>query len=387
MKGELDWIKVNVNSFDDNKIRIISSMPQGDSIICIWFRLLFEAGKNNDDGYVYINEVIPYTCEMLAKLFDRSTKKVQHALDVLRDFMMIEIDDDNFIKIKNWNKYQSVDKLEAIRESGKERTRRCRAKKKAEAEAAKLMEETKFKEDSSLQESSINNEAIVEAAVDYNYLQEEAYPEELQFKYDNGDCNVTCNAENVTVTDKIKNKKEIKNRDTEEEKEVEKKQDKNNNLKLSSNVTSNAQNCYSVTQSEMLQQRYAESTSNSDFINTQSISPNDNYNYNLDYIIKDNAIAYNNSPKNLDTIIEEILSKGDNNSSIEIAYAIQMFYGNASENKNWINVDEIRWMLIEHEWKYVKSAIEIAIAAKAFDCGYVNRILEKWKNDKYPECI
>lgn len=446
MKGELDWIKVNVNSFDDNKIRIISSMPQGDSIICIWFRLLFEAGKNNDDGYVYINEVIPYTCEMLSKLFDRPVKKVQHALKVLKDFMMIEIDDDNFIKIKNWSKYQSVDKLDAIRESGKERTRRCRAKKKAEAEKAKLMEESKLKENSNVNEAvinnedinvinnrsyssvnkfeddfnksineieygvcnpheningyednikstdfsevnySYNNEAIAEVAAgdmstDYN-LKEEDYPDELKFNYGNGDCNVTCNSENVTVTDKIKNKKEIKNRDREEDREGDKKQDKNNNLKSSSNVTSNPENCYTVTQGETSNKRYATDMSNADIINSNGMSSMDNHTS-----ISNGDSLNNSSAKDLDTVINKILATGSNIKSIEIACVMQKFYSEYSDNKEWISIDEIRWMLIEHDYKYVKSAIEIAIAARTFDCSYVNRILAKWKEDKYPKCI
>ena len=37
---ELKWIKLCVNIFDDEKIALIESMPDADSIIVIWFKIL-----------------------------------------------------------------------------------------------------------------------------------------------------------------------------------------------------------------------------------------------------------------------------------------------------------------------------------------------------------
>jgi len=45
--AEIKWIKLTVNMFDDEKIRLIQAMPESDAIIIIWIRLLALAGKTN----------------------------------------------------------------------------------------------------------------------------------------------------------------------------------------------------------------------------------------------------------------------------------------------------------------------------------------------------
>lgn len=122
----ISWIKIETSSFDNNKIRLINKMPQGDMILCTWFRLLIEAGKSNDNGYVYIDKDIPYTCEMLGRLFDRSVKKMKMALDTLKKFKLIDVDDNDFIRIINWDKHQNVEKMNLIKEAEEEKLNRIR---------------------------------------------------------------------------------------------------------------------------------------------------------------------------------------------------------------------------------------------------------------------
>ena len=45
--SNVKWIKMTVNIFDDEKILLIESLPDADSIIVIWFKLLCLAGKQN----------------------------------------------------------------------------------------------------------------------------------------------------------------------------------------------------------------------------------------------------------------------------------------------------------------------------------------------------
>ena len=40
MASDVKWIKITTDIFDDEKILLIESLPEADSIIVIWFKLL-----------------------------------------------------------------------------------------------------------------------------------------------------------------------------------------------------------------------------------------------------------------------------------------------------------------------------------------------------------
>lgn len=128
--AEVKWIKITTNMFDDEKIRLIQSMPESDSTIVVWVRLLVLAGKTNDDGRVYITETMPYTEEMLSTLFNKPLNTIRLALNTLQKFGMIEILEDGSILISNWEKHQNIDGLDKIRLQTAERNRKYRERKK-----------------------------------------------------------------------------------------------------------------------------------------------------------------------------------------------------------------------------------------------------------------
>ena len=132
--AEVKWIKIVTDIFDNKKIRIIESMPDGDSIIVIWFKLLMLAGNINDGGAVYFTNDIPYTEQMLSTTFNRPLNTIQLALNTFEKFGMIEIVDD-IIKVSNWEKYQNVESLEKIREQTRLRVSRYRERKQIECNA------------------------------------------------------------------------------------------------------------------------------------------------------------------------------------------------------------------------------------------------------------
>lgn len=127
---EVKWIKLSTSMFDDEKIRLIEGMPEADSILIIWIKLLSQAGKTNASGYIYLNENIPYTEEMLATLFHKPLNIVRLALGVFKQFGMINIDENNFISIANWEKHQNTATLDKIREDTRKRVQRHREKQK-----------------------------------------------------------------------------------------------------------------------------------------------------------------------------------------------------------------------------------------------------------------
>ncbi len=109
--ADVKWIKIVTDIFDDEKILLIESLPDADSIIVIWFKLLTLAGKQNNNGVFLMANRIPYTDEMLATIFRRKVNTVRAALQTFERFGMIEIVD-NVITIPNWNKHQTLDAYE-----------------------------------------------------------------------------------------------------------------------------------------------------------------------------------------------------------------------------------------------------------------------------------
>ena len=125
----MKWIKITTDIFDDEKILLIESLPEADSIIVIWFKLLCLAGKMNNSGVFTMNNRIAYTDKMLATIFRRKESTVQLALKTFESYGMIEVVDD-IITIPNWGKHQNVDKIEAKNNYMKEYMREYREKQK-----------------------------------------------------------------------------------------------------------------------------------------------------------------------------------------------------------------------------------------------------------------
>jgi predicted phage replisome organizer len=112
--------------FEDEKIRLIESLPDADTLLIIWIKLLSQAGRTNANGYIFLSENIPFTEEMLSTLFNRPIATVRLALQTFKQFGMIDVTDDQYICISNWEKHQNVDGLDKIREQNRLRKQKQR---------------------------------------------------------------------------------------------------------------------------------------------------------------------------------------------------------------------------------------------------------------------
>ena len=128
--ADVKWIKIVTDIFDDEKMLLIDGLPEHDGIIVIWFKLLCMAGKQNNGGVFTLNDKIAYTDEMLATIFRRPVATVRLALKTFEQFGMIEIIN-NTITIPNWEKHQSLDKLEQAKEKNRQRVAAHRERQKA----------------------------------------------------------------------------------------------------------------------------------------------------------------------------------------------------------------------------------------------------------------
>lgn len=127
--ADVKWIKITTDIFSDEKIMLIEQMPDADSLLVIWFKLLCMAGKENNYGVFMMRNRMPYTEEMLSAIFRRPLNTVRLALSTFEEFGMIDIEDD-IITIPNWEKHQNIEGMERIREQNRIRKRRQREREK-----------------------------------------------------------------------------------------------------------------------------------------------------------------------------------------------------------------------------------------------------------------
>ena len=133
---------MNVDMFDNRKIKHIRKLPAGNEVVLIWVMLLTLAGRCNAGGMIFLTENIPYNAKMLADELDFEEATVKLALDALETLGMICTNDAGFMQIPGWEAHQNVESMDRIRESKRLAQARWRAKKAAAIESRKNVEST-----------------------------------------------------------------------------------------------------------------------------------------------------------------------------------------------------------------------------------------------------
>jgi len=128
--AEIRWIKIVTDVFDDEKILLIESLPDADSLIVIWFKLLCLGGKQNNSGVFMMNNGMAYTDEMFSNIFRRPLNTVRLALSTFEKYGMIEVVN-NSVVIPNWSKHQNFDRIEKNNDYQRKYMQDYRAKQKA----------------------------------------------------------------------------------------------------------------------------------------------------------------------------------------------------------------------------------------------------------------
>lgn len=155
--------------FDDEKILLIESMPNADSIIIIWIKLICLAGKLNNSGVFTFKNGLPYTEKMLATIFRREEEIVSIALKTFKNFGMTQIVN-GVITISSWGKHQSVDKIEANKAYMRDYMKKYRNKQKAIAtgEKDKVKDKVKSKINSKVNFNGADKDLKIEQDQDKN---------------------------------------------------------------------------------------------------------------------------------------------------------------------------------------------------------------------------
>jgi predicted phage replisome organizer len=124
------WIKITTDMFDDEKIDYIQSLPEGDTILIIWIRLLTMAGKCNESGKIFLTENIPYTIDALSHKFKKSESIIKLSLKTFSSLGMIQVSDNGTIFISNFDKYQNMEGLEKLKQREYERLKKRKQRQK-----------------------------------------------------------------------------------------------------------------------------------------------------------------------------------------------------------------------------------------------------------------
>ena len=135
---EIQWFKVESNIFSNRKIRIVLKLPEGDTYFRVWMQLIALAVECNNKGRLEIGENNPMTIQNFSKIMGKSNKKIEKILEKFLELEMLVKEGETFL-IKNWDKYQSIEKYEKYQKQGRERQRRYREKHKSEIEKSNVI--------------------------------------------------------------------------------------------------------------------------------------------------------------------------------------------------------------------------------------------------------
>ena len=136
---EIQWFKVESNIFSNRKIQIVLKLPEGDTYFRVWMQLIALAVECNNKGRLEIGENNPMTTQNFSKIMGKSNKKIEKILEKILELEMLVKQGETFL-IKNWDKYQSIEKYEKYQKQGRERQRRYREKHKSEIEKSNVIQ-------------------------------------------------------------------------------------------------------------------------------------------------------------------------------------------------------------------------------------------------------
>ena len=129
---DIQWFKLEKNIFCNRKIQLLLSLNDGDTYFRIWIQLLSLAVECGDGGRLIIGNN-PISIKEFSKIMGKSSKKMSKILEKFLELEMLKKDGEVYV-IKNWNKYQSLDRQETYQINNRERQRRFSEKKKKEQE-------------------------------------------------------------------------------------------------------------------------------------------------------------------------------------------------------------------------------------------------------------
>lgn len=133
----LQWLKLEIKIFSNRKMQILLKEQDGDTYFRVWIQLLTIAMECNSNGKLVIGRNKPMTIENFSKIMGKSKKKVEKIIKKLLELNMLIVEEGAY-KIKNWEKYQSIESSEKYKEQNRIRQQKYREKLKSEKEKSNV---------------------------------------------------------------------------------------------------------------------------------------------------------------------------------------------------------------------------------------------------------
>ena len=111
---KINWLKLDINILNDEKIRMIRKYPDGDKLFILWVGLLCLAMKSEIKGHILICEGSPYSPDDISNILEIEIKTVIMGLELFARFGMIEVSEFNEIQVCKFREHQSLDKIESM---------------------------------------------------------------------------------------------------------------------------------------------------------------------------------------------------------------------------------------------------------------------------------
>ena len=128
----IKWIKLQVDAFQDMRIKRIRRLRKGSDYVLLLLELKLLAAFNDDEGKIYFTEDQELTDQDLAEHFGTTVSFMTKALQRFETDHFIERLEKGHILILSWNEDQGLSKEDKVREQTRQRVAKHRAKKKDE---------------------------------------------------------------------------------------------------------------------------------------------------------------------------------------------------------------------------------------------------------------
>ena len=123
------WLKLDTGILDDEKIRIIRDLPDGDTLFVLWIGILCLAMKKETES-LYIADGIPYEDTHLSTLYNIKIDTVKLGLSVFERLGMVtRYSNGGALHVTHLTEHQALQRLDRQRLLTSERVRKHRQRK------------------------------------------------------------------------------------------------------------------------------------------------------------------------------------------------------------------------------------------------------------------
>lgn len=114
MKKRYYWLKLKEDFFENKKIKILSSLPDGKSMVLIYLKIQLKSLVT--DGYITYEGIMDSMYDEIALLIDEDTKLVEKTMEYLKKLGLIKTTDDGiFMEAMQENVGSETDAAKRVR--------------------------------------------------------------------------------------------------------------------------------------------------------------------------------------------------------------------------------------------------------------------------------